>query len=431
MERKRMTRLPNPQALRIGFVSTRFADTDGVSLETTKWAEVLEGMGHTCYYFAGLCDRPAERSMVVPEAFYRHPEVFERHNRFFAGDQRTADDTRWVHQWREFFRERLYEFIERFELDLLIPQNILAIPLQIPLGLALTEVIAETNFPTIAHHHDFSWERKRFLVNGVADYISAAFPPDLESISHIVINTAARHQLARRRGVASTVIANVMDFEREPPKPDAYSADVREALGVEPDEYFILQPTRVIQRKGIEHAIELVHRMGLKASLVISHASGDEGDEYAQRVRQYAELLRVKVIFGEDWVDDERGRRADGRKVYSLWDLYPHADLVTYPSVYEGFGNAFLEAVWMRRPIVVNNYSIYATDIRPKGFAAIEIDDYVTDASVVQVREVLLNPAVGERMAQKNYHLAAQYFSYKMLRRKLRTELANFFGAEE
>jgi glycosyltransferase involved in cell wall biosynthesis len=426
-----MNQANNPHSLRIGFVSTRFANTDGVSLETAKWAEVLEGLGHTCYYFAGLCDRPAERSMVVAEAFYRHPEVYERHNRFFAGDKRTADDTRWIHQWREFFRDKLYAFIREFQLNLLIPQNVLAIPLQIPLGLALTEVIAETNFPTIAHHHDFSWERKRFLVNGVGDYISAAFPPDLESISHIVINTAARHQLARRRGVASTVIPNVMDFEREPPKPDAYSADVREALGLEPDEYFILQPTRVIQRKGIEHAIELVHRIGLPASLVISHASGDEGDEYAQRVRQYAHLLKVKVIFCEDRVDDARGQRPDGRKVYSLWDLYPYADLVTYPSVYEGFGNAFLEAVWMRRPIVVNNYSIYATDIRPKGFAAIEIDDYVTDASVEQARKVLLHPVIGEEMAQKNYRLAAQYFSYKMLRRKLRTELANFFGVEE
>lgn len=426
-----MNHLPNRHSLRIGFISTRFAGTDGVSLETAKWAEVLEGLGHSCYYFAGLCDRPPQRSMVVPEAFYRQPEVFERHNGFFQGDRRTADDTRWIHHWREFFRDWLRAFIHEFQLDLLIPQNVLAIPLQIPLGLALTELIAETNFPTIAHHHDFAWERKRFLVNGVGDYISAAFPPDLESITHIVINTAARHQLARRRGVASTVIPNVMDFDKEPPRPDDYSADVRQSLGLEPDEYFILQPTRIIQRKGIEHAIELVHRLGLKASLVMSHASGDEGDDYAQRVRQYAQLLQVKVIFCADQVGEERGQTADGRKIYSLWDLYPYADLVTYPSVYEGFGNAFLEAVWMRRPIVVNNYSIYATDIRPKGFAAIEIDDYVTDTSVEQARRLLLHPVIAQEIAIKNFKLAAQYFSYKMLRRKLRAELANFFGVEE
>ena len=59
----------------IGFVSTRFAGTDGVSLETEKWAAVLERMGHHCFYFAGECDRPAGSSQVVPEAFYRHPEI--------------------------------------------------------------------------------------------------------------------------------------------------------------------------------------------------------------------------------------------------------------------------------------------------------------------------------------------------------------------
>ena len=39
--------------LNIGFVSTRFAGIDGVSLESSKWAEVLEDLGHLCFWFAG------------------------------------------------------------------------------------------------------------------------------------------------------------------------------------------------------------------------------------------------------------------------------------------------------------------------------------------------------------------------------------------
>ncbi len=34
---------------RIGFISTRFQGTDGVTLEARKWAHILSGMGHTCY----------------------------------------------------------------------------------------------------------------------------------------------------------------------------------------------------------------------------------------------------------------------------------------------------------------------------------------------------------------------------------------------
>jgi len=40
-----------------------------------------------------------------------------------------------------------------------------------------------------------------------------------------------------------------------PLPPDDYAKDVRQSLGVEDDELFILQPTRVVKRKAIEHAI--------------------------------------------------------------------------------------------------------------------------------------------------------------------------------
>ena len=62
-------------------------------------------------------------------------------------------------------KAKLYEFIENFKIDMLIAENALTIPLHVPLGLALTEIIAETQIPTIAHHHDFYWERVRFTVN--------------------------------------------------------------------------------------------------------------------------------------------------------------------------------------------------------------------------------------------------------------------------
>ena len=41
----------------IGFVSTRFAGTDGVSLESSKWAKVFEDNGFSCFWFAGEEDR--------------------------------------------------------------------------------------------------------------------------------------------------------------------------------------------------------------------------------------------------------------------------------------------------------------------------------------------------------------------------------------
>ena len=415
--------------LNIGFVSTRFAGSDGVSLETAKWAHVLtEHLGHQCFYFCGECDRPAERSMVVPEAFYRHSEIKQKHDAFFTKKYRAPEETQWIFRKKEALKQELLTFLGKFHISLWVIENALAIPLNIPLGWAITEIIAETGIPTIAHHHDFSWERKRFLVNCIEDYISMAFPPNLDPIQHVVINSHAHHQLARRRGTSSILVPNVMDFKTEPPGPDAYNADLKKALGIEENELFILQPTRIIERKGIEHAIELVQRIKEKAYLVISHASGDEGHSFAKRIQDYSHLLDVKLICAEEFFRPERTIDKNGRKYYSIWDAYIRADLVTYPSEFEGFGNAFLEAVYFNKPIVVNNYSIFSTDIRPKGFHVIEFDDYVTDETVERTTEILHNPPLAQQWAEKNYRLARKYYSYEVLETKLRILIANAFG---
>jgi mannosylglucosylglycerate synthase len=413
---------------RIGFVSTRFAGTDGVSLETAKWAEVLERIGHVCFYLAGASDRPLDQSRIVPEALFTHADIRKIYTTAFSQRTRPPEITRLIHQLKDYLKEQLRAFVRDFGIELLISENALAIPMNIPLGLALAEFIAETSFPTIAHHHDLFWERKRFLVNCVWDYLNMAFPPHLPSIRHVVINSSAANQLSLRTGISSLLVPNVMDFDNPPPPPDEYASDVRPALGIAPDEFFFLQPTRVVQRKGIEHAIELVNRLGTKARLVISHAASDEGDAYEHRVRDFADLLKVQTNFVSDIIKDQRGITRDGRKIYTLGDVYPHADLVTYPSDIEGFGNAFLEAIYYRRPIVVNNYSIFDIDIKPKGFRVIEFDGYITDDTVRQVRQVLQEPRLAQEMAEHNYRLACRHYSYATLERRLQTLIADCFG---
>ena len=93
--------------------------------------------------------------------------------------------------------------------------------------------------------------------------------------------------------------------------------------------------------------------------------------------------------------------------------------MITYPSTFEGFGNAFLEAVYFRKPILVNLYSIYTIDIKPKGFMAVEIDGYVTDAAVETAQTVLEDAGLRERMAATNYALGKKFYSCRVLHEKL------------
>ena len=414
------------KAHNVGFVSTRFAGTDGVSLETEKWAEVFERQGFNCFYLAGELDRPAERSYMAKEAHFMHPDIRDIYRRCFGTDRRERDVTKKIHELVGELKDHLYSFVEKYDIAFLVTENSLTIPLNIPLGLAITEVISETKMPTIAHHHDFFWERQQFLTNAVWEYLNMAFPPHLPSIQHVVINSSADNQLSLRTGISSTIIPNVMDFANPPPPVDEYASDVRESLGIDDDTLFILQPTRVVERKGIEHAIELVQRLGMKSKLVISHASGDEGYAYEQRIREYSKLLGVDTVFVSEIINERRGTTKDGRKIYSLEDTYPHADLITYPSTIEGFGNAFLEAMYFRKPIVVNTYSIYEWDIRPRGFSAIEIDGYVTEQAVRAAKDMLTNPELRQEIVDKNYEIAKQCFSYAVLEKKLKVLLTDF-----
>ncbi len=180
-------------------------------------------------------------------------------------------------------------------------------------------------------------------------------------------------------------------------------------------------------RKGIEHAVELVNRLkDERAKLVISHQTKDEGKEYYERVMDYARLMGVEVIIRPDIVGAKRGTTEDGNKIYSLDDVYPHADFVTYPSTYEGFGNAFLEAIFFKKPLLVNRYSIFQSDIEPIGFEAVIMDTYITDKEVDKVKQILADDDFREKIVEKNFKLGEDFFSYDILEQKLKTILLNY-----
>jgi glycosyltransferase involved in cell wall biosynthesis len=62
-------------------------------------------------------------------------------------------------------------------------------------------------------------------------------------------------------------------------------------------------------------------------------------------------------------------------------------------------------------------------DIKPKGFSAIELDGYVTDAAVRKTRQILKDPELRKKMVDQNYEIAKEFFSYSILQRRLKNFL--------
>ena len=416
-------------AQNIGFISTRFSGQDGVSLESAKWAEVLWEDRHVSYWYSGQSDRAPEISHVVPEAYFGFPENIWINERIWGKGSRDRFVTERIRAMADYLKGTIYQFVDKFDIDILIPQNCLAIPMHLPLGIALTEFLSETRMPAIAHHHDFFWERTRFSVNSVPEYLDMSFPPKLSNMRDVVINQEAQEQLALRKGISSLVIPNVFDFDNPPDSSDEYASDVRKELGLADNDFFILQPTRVVPRKGIEQAIKLVSLLkDPRCKLVISHEAGDEGYEYLGMLEQLAKEEGVDMRVVADRVGEVRHRDSEGRKVYTLWDLYLHADFVTYPSLYEGFGNALLEAIYFRKPVLINRYSIFVRDIEPKGFRLLTMDGFVTPSLATKVRRILDDEKLREDIVTHNYEVARHFYSYSVVRSNLRAFLASLMG---
>jgi glycosyltransferase involved in cell wall biosynthesis len=413
-----------PEVRQIGIISSRIAGVDGVSLEIGKWADILERMGYACYYVAGACDRDEQRSWIIPEADICHPIIADINQGSFGRRHRSQSLGRQIEDVARKIKDQLYAAVDEFHLDMIVAENVLTLPMNIPLGVAVLGLVIETGIPCIAHHHDFVWERERFRVNAVRDYIASVFPPRLSEIQHVVINSLAGEEFSRRTGLSCRVIPNVMDFANPPAPLDDYARGFRNTIGLADDDLLILQPTRVVQRKGIEHSVELVRRLDdSRCKLVITHTTDDEGDDYADHIREYAYLMGVEVIFADQYIAHCR-QRTDWRKCYSIWDVYQQADLVTYPSTYEGFGNAFLEAIYFRKPIFCNRYAIYRTDIEPCGFETITMDGFVTGRTVEAVRRVLHDAECRKKMVDHNYQVAQRFFSYDRVEHELRSILS-------
>jgi len=408
--------------MRVAFLSTRIHGLDGVSLEIHKWASILADAGHELFFCAGeLGDQ--RNSLLIPEMHFTHPHILQIQQMAFGKVEKNAQLDALIQRSVERLVTHIRAFLESNQIDVIIAENILTIPMNIPLGIALTQLIRETKITTIAHHHDFYWERERFSKNCIPHILEECFPPDLPSIRHVVINSLAQEQLRKKKGIRAAIIPNVFDFAHPMAAPALHAEDLRHTLHIQPQEIMVLQPTRVVPRKGIELAIDLVAAMrqpqaraalgGRDSKLVISHPSGDEGDAYLAALLRKAQQQHVEIILAD------RLLAAAGQGADILWDTYRCADLVTYPSLIEGFGNALLEALYFRKPMVVNRYPVYEADIRPLGFDLIEMQGAVDEKVVKEVIAVLNDERRRAQMVEKNYSISAAHFSYQAIRPKL------------
>jgi len=411
--------------MRIGLVSTRLAGVDGVSFEVAKWELVLNRLGHETRLCAGELAPERLDQHLIPEMHFTHPPAQAVSTAAFDPRANPDEVRAEVERLTAELMPKIGAWLDEEAIELLIVENAWAIPMQMPLGVALARLVGARGLSTIGHHHDYFWERERFATCIVPELLDEAFPPDLPTVRHVSINGVAAADLDRRRGLHSAaIIPNAYDFDVPPTERDDYSRSMRAELGMGSHNKLFVQPTRVVPRKGIELAIQLVSRLGdPHAHLMITSPAGDEGMEYMAQLHMVADRLGVDLRYAADRFAHRRYHHGP-KRIYALSDAYLEADMITFPSLYEGFGNALVESVYFGKPLLVNRYSVYETDIRPLGFRFVEIDGAITDEVVHEVLVVLADPVRRAADAKHNFALGREHLSYEMLESRLRSLLA-------
>lgn len=387
---------------KFGFIQHRLGRTDGVSLEVDKFRRILERNGHEVFYLAGNEDVPGGE--FIAELYPFHPvtqrilQNATRELKDYASAEALLAEVR---EHADRIKPGMLRFVREHELDLIFPNNLQSVGYNLPGMLALHELIRETGIATVCHNHDFWWEDSGEVYptcpEVVAFYEEHA-PPVEANVRHITINRIAQAALRERKGVEARVVPNVFDFEQPSWTRDAYNADFREAVGLRPNDLCFLQATRILDRKGVELAIDVLaelnrpefrkrleaaplydgRRFGPEDRLVLLCAGYVEGiglsGSYQQNLVDKAQELGVDMIWCGERVKHSRGRDDHG-KIYSLWDAYTAADVVTYPSYWEGWGNQLIEAVFAKLPVLLFEYPVYVSDLRVAEFEVVSLGE--------------------------------------------------------
>jgi mannosylglucosylglycerate synthase len=411
--------------MQVTVLATRISGNDGVSLEVVRWGEIFERMGHGVTFVAGQLDR---KGIVLPELHFQNPKVARLHDRVIYSRGRYGKIEKEVFEIAGKIEGGLRRvFNKNNKTDLLIVPNALSLPMHFPLAVALTRVIEELRIPTIARHHDFWWERERYKKSNMFVFFKRWFPPDLPTVKHVVINSIAKKQLKERTGLEAEIIWDTFDFDSKINEMDSYSKNFRRDFGISDDELVFLQATRIVPRKRIELAVELVARLNNpKVVFVLAGYSGDEAGDYEKRIKRLVKKLRVRAKFIEGSVNSQRkiitiknGENSERKRIYTLWDCFVNCDFVTYPTKVEGFGNQFVEAVYFKKPVIVTPYPVYKSDIKPLGFDVINMPNRVTEKMIDRIWGLINNPTKRKAMVEKNFEIGRKYFSYQWVEGKL------------
>jgi len=306
------------------FCSFRLGGTDGVSVETKKWEWAIRELGFTTRRVAGdFADGLRPNDTWLPFLQIDPPPGTRAEPDALSATLAGA--------------------------DLVVVENLCSLPLNEVSAEITAGVLADHDGRVLFHHHDLPWERPDLAH-------LEAFPPRRPNSLHVTINEQARATLAER-GIEAHVIRNAFDLDPIPGDGPA----TRRAMAFASEHVVLLQPTRAIPRKEVGRGIKFAEAIAARLPERVVHfwITGPAEDGFGPELDRLVHDAVVPVTIG-------RAARPE--------DAYAAADVVVFPSSWEGFGNPVIEATIAARPVVVGHYPVL-DELVALGLELLSIDE--------------------------------------------------------
>ena len=216
-------------------------------------------------------------------------------------------------------------------------------------------------------------------------------------LSVIANSERGRNEISLRFGVPReriAVIRNGIDLARFPPaRRDAASSALRSTLGIGADETIFLYVGSGFARKGVGALARATVRLawtGAKFRVVVV-GKGDAGP--------YRRILRE---------GSAEGRVHFTGPVAGAAEYLLAADAFVFPTIYEPFSNACLEAMAAGLPVITTEVN-GVSEIMQDGVSGFIVDDPQDDARIAARMEALLCADTRRRMGEEARRAAAAF----------------------
>ena len=382
---------------KIAIIHYRVGGTDGVSLEIEKRKKILENHGCEVKLIAGPRSKKADYTIKELEWDDGVIPIIKQ-NSFVCFNRNDLDDVelkKEMNKIANIITKQLSKIQQEEEFDHVLVHNIFSFGGHMATSKALYLWIEKFKIPCLATHHDFYWEKKESSLprNGyLRRYIEKYMPPKSKYIKHVVINSLAQKELQKRKGIKAVVVGDVFDFDKPKWNKGGFNGEFLEKFNIKPNDLVVLQATRIVPRKGIEIAIDYTKHLKERLDeikgkvlyngkvissnsdviLVLAGYTETENQDYLFKLKNKILEEGISARFISEHISARRSFSAKVKK-FSLWDAYVYADIVTYPSLWEGWGNQFIEAVFAKKPIVMYEYPVYRQDILNEGYHIISL----------------------------------------------------------